>query len=221
MRSIIDEAVRSACMAVITEATDGRFDASELSGMRSFAERVRYCREHLGAPIGNGSARMVFQIDDEKCLKLAKNQKGVAQNGVESDYYKRRYDIFPKVFETDNDGLWIVCEFVLPAKKSDFKACVGVSFDDFVKWMYTTYARYDRKYMHGSWYTMDDETYGDLVENNEFFQEMEDYLCNYMAADQDMLAIRNWGLAMRDGHAWPVLLDHGLTDDVYNTYYKR
>lgn len=199
------------------EATDGQFDASKLSEIHSFAERVRYCREHLGEPVGNGSARMVFQIDDSKCVKLAKNQKGIAQNEVEDDRFKQRFDIFPKIYDSDDNGLWIECEYVLPARTSDFKNCLGFTFEKFKDWCWSTFSRYNRYYRD----RMSDEEYGEMLENSPFLQDMEDYLTNYQVADNDIISIRNWGLALRDGEALPVLLDHGLNDDVFNRYYRR
>lgn len=80
----------------------------------TYAGKVRYCKRHLGFPIGNGSARIVFQLDDEKCLKLAKNRKGIAQNGAE--------------YDSADDDSWIVTEYVLPAKQKDFKQCLGILF---------------------------------------------------------------------------------------------
>jgi len=206
---------------ILNEATDGKFSTDELESIRTYAGKVRYCKEHLGQPIGNGSSRMVFQIDDERCLKLAKNEKGTAQNRVESEGWKQRYDIFPRIFSADYDNdMWIECEYVLPAKRSDFKACLGVTFDEFVDFCYTTFARYSR---YGGWrhIEMSDERYSELTDELEFFSDLEDYLCNSQEENADIVAIRNWGLAKRDGGAMPVLLDHGLTQDVYNTYYRR
>ena len=59
----------------INEATDYVFNVKELSGISSFKGRYKYCIEHLGSPIGRGSGRVVFQIDDYRVLKLALNQK--------------------------------------------------------------------------------------------------------------------------------------------------
>ena len=69
----------------LNEAMDNTFSFDELSSIKALSKRVLYCKQHLGNPIGNGSSRMVFQIDDEKVLKLAKNRKGLAQNNVEAD----------------------------------------------------------------------------------------------------------------------------------------
>lgn len=59
-------------------AMDG-FSLEQLSNIRSFRDRLAYCKQMLGPSIGKGSSRIVFQIDDEKVLKLAMNGKGVAQ----------------------------------------------------------------------------------------------------------------------------------------------
>ena len=54
-----------------------------LDEIRSFRGRFKYCTEHLWNAIGKGSSRAVFQIDDEKILKLAINNKGIMQNTAE------------------------------------------------------------------------------------------------------------------------------------------
>lgn len=216
MRCIVltEEQVRN----ILSEATDGMFSTDELDAIRSFAGRVRYCKEHLGEPIGNGSSRMVFQIDDERCLKLAKNAKGVAQNRVESEWWKQSSDLFPKIFSFDSeDNMWIECEYVLPAKAADFKVCTGATFEEFQQFCYSTFALFSRTWHEGlpRW------RYDELLENSEFFQELETYLTNTCEANGDITALRNWGLAKRYGEAYPVFLDHGLSEDVYTQYYQK
>ena len=55
------------------------FNMEEFKSIRSFADRVKYCEQRL-KKLGAGSSRRVYQIDNEKCLKLAKNGKGIGQN---------------------------------------------------------------------------------------------------------------------------------------------
>lgn len=50
------------------------FDMGHFKTLTKFAERVRYCEENLQR-ISSGSARIVYKIDNEKVLKLAKNEK--------------------------------------------------------------------------------------------------------------------------------------------------
>ena len=67
----------------LKEAFMPSFSTAMLSQLSSFNQQVQYCTEQLGSPIGNGSSRTVFQIDDKRVLKLAKNSKGLDQNEVE------------------------------------------------------------------------------------------------------------------------------------------
>lgn len=55
------------------------FNMEEMLSLDSYSARVRYCQQRL-QKIGNGSSRVVFAVDDEKVLKVAKNKKGIAQN---------------------------------------------------------------------------------------------------------------------------------------------
>ena len=59
----------------------------ELNNINSFANRIKYADNNL-TRIGGGSGRIVYELNDTKVLKLAKNQKGVAQNNVEFDLGK-------------------------------------------------------------------------------------------------------------------------------------
>ena len=74
---IINEKQEKLLGIKLQEAALDSFSLQELSNISSFRGRVQYCRQMLGLPIGNGSSRMTFQIDDEKVLKLAKNEKAL------------------------------------------------------------------------------------------------------------------------------------------------
>ena len=77
---------------MLLEAMDDSFDFEELSSLPSYNARLKYCTQHLGKHIGKGSSRVTFQIDDENVLKLAFNQKGVAQNIEEERAYLARLE---------------------------------------------------------------------------------------------------------------------------------
>ena len=61
------------------EAYPTSFNIEEFKQLKSFNQRIQYCEQHLQR-ISSGSSRIVYKIDDEKVLKLAKNKKGLAQN---------------------------------------------------------------------------------------------------------------------------------------------
>ena len=60
---------------------------------------------------------------------------------------------------------------------------------------------------------------------DSIFYEISSYFGDFDDVDSvsinDFLAIQNWGLAIRNGEPWLVLLDSGLREEIWNTYYKR
>ena len=204
---------------MLTEAMDDTFSFDELSNLRSFNARYKYCMQHFGGNVGKGSSRAVFQIDDERVLKLAWNEKGVAQNSEEARAYGD--DIFPQVFDSDINDLWVVSEYVLPAEAQDFRKCFNMTFNDFISFIYACGAyRFNRPNL--KYWAMPYEKWIELLETNEDLCEFDDYIGNYgYIVVGDMTRMCNYGLTKRNGEPHIVLLDSGLTEDVWNNYYKR
>lgn len=212
---------------LISEGIGFGFSLGTLKSLDKYAKRVRYCKEFLGPNVGNGSSRMCFQLDDEKILKLAKNEKGMAQNEEEGhpDYIKDSYTCFPKVFKELSDMTnysFLVSEYVLPAKSSDVKACLGITAKEFFSFLetcsYNSGQCRHRFLPHGM---MDDNAFETLIENNDTLADLYDYICNYDAPVGDMLRFANWGMVNRNGHPELVLLDSGLSHEIFNDYYRR
>lgn len=204
----------------LNEAQDDTFSFDDLNNIRSFAKRVEYCKMHLGNPIGRGSSRVVFQLDDEKVLKLAMNRKGVAQNNVEYDKYAETYNVTPKLYNCANDETWIVTEYVLPAKRQDFMECLGIDFDtffEFIKACYNCYARRGREVPCD----LSNEQFSGLCDNNEDLYHFYCYMADYQLPFGDICRLGNLGMVMRDGEPHIVILDTGCNQEVYDTYYNR
>ena len=182
-----------------------------------------YCKRNLGDPIGKGTSRIVFQVTDYQVLKLALNQKGIAQNEYEGRYdsYKSGLDIFPEVYKKAEDNSWLLSEYVLPAKPEDFKHCIGISFKTWTKVVEkmgqdTRYSRYNIPT------GITDEQLIDLVENYPFVEEVYDFIGSYTDVPiGDMMRIANYGLAKRGGQAHIVLLDSGINEEIFNKYYRK
>ena len=205
---------------MLQEAADEHFSLEELSAIQSFRGRFNYCTQHLGKHIGKGSSRATFQIDDEKVLKLAWNNKGLAQNIEEVQTYNA--SIFPKVYDYDENGKWIISEFVLPAKSEDFKHCFGMSFQQFASFILAcANYRFGKSY----WGAMSEEEWLSYLESNKNLSEFDEYIGDHGSQSftpaGDMTRLCNYGLTQRNGEACIVLLDSGLSEEVWNTYYKR
>lgn len=204
----------------IQEAADRKFSIGYLHTFDDWRPLLRYCREHLGNPIGKGSSRYAFQIDDVWVLKVAFNQKGLAQNNAETEEWKHKnYDIFAKVMDYDENGLWVVSEYVIPTKAEDFKHCLGMTFNQFKDFIQTVYSQYAyQKTPHD----MDYDTMYELAEQNETLWDLKQFLEDTQEhAIGDMAAMRSWGLTMRDGKETLVLMDYGLNDEIFNKYYRK
>jgi len=114
----IRKIIRENLEEILNEDYPSSFDMEEFKKLTSFAARIRYCEEHLQR-ISSGSSRIVYKIDDEKVLKLAKNKKGLAQNEIEV-MYGQSYDLestVAHVFEHDENYLWVEMELARKVRK--------------------------------------------------------------------------------------------------------
>lgn len=197
------------------------FDLEKFKNLKSFRERVEYCNSNLRR-LGSGSSRIVYQVDNDKVLKLAKNSKGIAQNEVEIDY--SRYNdinyIFAKVFDYENNNLWLEMELARKVTKSEFKRIVGFSFDDFSAAVFNYGIT-----VHGgrnSSANMDiDKELVDQMWENEFIYSIFNFIGNYQIPVGDLRRLSSYGIVQRDGQDEIVLVDFGLNEDVHSSFYSR
>lgn len=189
--------------------------------LKSFAKRVSYCNQHLQR-ISSGSSRIVYKIDDEKVLKLAKNRKGLAQNeqeiSVGNDYYLD--DLVATVFESDPQNLWVEMELARKVTPKIFADIVNVNFDEYCQAL-----RYYHREVTGnrgpiSRYDMKPENMDELWEN-EFVSRMLDYIGNYAPPVGDLCAPSTYGVVKRNGKEQIVMVDFGLNQEVYDSHYKK
>lgn len=209
---------------ILSEAMSDEFSFDTLKSLKTFRDRKNYCDKYLGFNVGSGSSRLVYQLDDEKVLKLAKNEKGIAQNEQEYSFGQEKFvDVTPHIFNEMCDIVnftFIVSEYVLPAKEKDFMELYGINFNTFISVINTVSVWYGRKRSLGT-KVLSDEEMEYLQEENLDIKEFVDYVSNYQPPIGDMLRLANYGMVMREGSPQIVLLDSGLSDEVYNKYYKK
>jgi hypothetical protein len=143
-------------------------------------------RERFNIPglkrIGEGSDRVVFDLGDNKVLKVAKTARGLAQNMYEGSYDLVEEGIIPEAFET---GLnYIVTEKVETAKGSK-------AVNDLMREL--------KKFTQRDFDNRTSELQDVLVANDL------DYVLNYDILYGDFSAARNWGV--KNGK--PIHLDGG------------
>lgn len=204
------------------------FNMEELKNINSFVERVKYCNSRLKY-LGQGSSRRVYMVDDEKCLKMAKNRKGIAQNIEEINLGNDIYagSCFAKVYDYDQNGLFVEMELARKAKESDFERLAGIPFDCYCDLIIRTAINYlPNNCQSRNWVTSSmEDTYNyvmDNIDNFEFINQVIEYMYNFQVkAYGDLQRISSYGVVKRNGQEELVIVDFGLTEDVFNNYYRE
>lgn len=203
----------------IDEAYPTSFNMEEFKKLTSFNQRIQYCQQHLQR-VSSGSSRIVYKIDDEKALKLAKNKKGLDQNLAEIDFGTEIYleGIVAKIFEYDEDGLWVEMELARKMTPSEFKRISGFEFNDFAAALHNYH--HGRTNFRNSYKIKVDQAIVDQMWEDDFVYGIFQYLGNYDVPAGDLEKLNTYGIVKRDGQDTIVLIDYGLTNEVYNTHYR-
>jgi hypothetical protein len=192
------------------EFIDG-FDLEKFKAMRSYAEKIRYANTNL-TRLASGSSRIVYKIDDKRVLKLAKNPKGLDQNGAEADWYVNQNfgDIISKVLESDDDDRWVVSEYARKITKSRFKQLLGVPIEQFYAWLIKYHGR------KSIWDPELDPKVNEYLDENEFAEQLSQLVGEMDIQIGDFGRISSYGEI--DGRL--VITDYGLTRNVWDTHYN-
>jgi hypothetical protein len=201
----------------ITEDYPSNWNIDEFKSLNSFSKRIRYCDTVL-QKLGAGSARIVYRIDNEKVLKLAKNDKGIAQNSVERDWYVQSSysDVVAKVFDVDENDLWLEMELAQKLKPSRFKQIVGIDVKDVGMYLLNKDAEDNGR--HSRWSV--NPTIQQQLDENEWVQQVY-MLCREIdLSPGDFGRLSSFGEVLRNGNPTAVVIDMGLSKSVYNDFYK-
>jgi hypothetical protein len=204
---------------LIDEDYPSTWDIDEFKKLNSFSARIRYCEEHL-TRISSGTSRIVYKIDDEKVLKLAKNKKGLSQNEVESQHskYYDLDDILARVYEHDKDNLWVEMELARKVRTADFNRITGFSFRDFSDAVYN-YGNEVKGRGHNYMRDIPPSVVEDMWED-EFTYAIFNYIGNYDIHAGDLTRLSTYGIVKGDGDERVVIIDYGLDDSTYQSYYS-
>lgn len=184
----------------------------------SYAGRMRYAKEHLQG-IGSGTGRIVYNIDNEKVLKLAKNAKGVAQNEAEAGagYYRYTQHIVTEVFDSSDNYSWLISEMAKKVNEKRIKELTDIpNLNDLFYFLrnYEEQSKGRRKIFE------QDKELEEFFYENEFAQDLSNFIADYGQNAGDMGRPSSYGEVLRDGQPAIVLTDYGLNDEVYDTHYS-
>jgi hypothetical protein len=215
---------------IITEAPlPGDWDPQQFhEPSTSFKSRLAYALERAKR-LGTGSSRVAMTIDYEgrpTVLKVAKNQKGLAQNSVEADILRDGYAsqlgiMIPLIdFDTQNkEPVWIHTEM---AQKANDKQLCAIMRCESLMWLITfaTAIAGKSRFLKAQDCidTMADEgkSQEDIDICTEYANKLADLTSSFDIELGDFTNPRNWGLYQGQ----PVVIDVGLTLNVFKQYYR-
>jgi hypothetical protein len=196
----------------------------------TFKSRLAYALERA-KKLGTGSSRVATIIDYEgrpTVLKIAKNQKGLAQNSVEADILSDGYAsqmgiLIPLIdYDTQNrDPSWIHTEL---AQKANEKQLCGLmkcqSLYDLIKAAHAQLNEFSNSRAILNDIIDKNEHFGSSEQDNDTFLEYVNSLAELKSSFDIELADFhrpvNWGLYKGK----PVIIDVGFNSNVMNQYYK-
>lgn len=194
------------------------FSMAAMLAQPSYAKKLAYAASHL-EKISSGSARVVYKVDDEKVLKVAKNIKGLAQNKAEADWGTQHYEICARTFETSEFGHFIEMELARRVSSSKFKKILGFSIDTLWSylWAISKSGNRDKSRLLGT----DDVSVGEMDEN-EWVGNLTSFIFDYgYPYPGDFGRESSYGIVSRPEGDTIVLIDYGLTQEVLDTHYRH
>lgn len=170
-------------------------------------------KKNLKGLSSGGTSRHVFAIDDKTVLKIARSERGRAQNRLESDWSLQSWhgNILTKLIDFDDENYnWVRVERAIPLKS------VAT-----LKKMFSGIDLYQiEKYLENRNPDITEEQ-RKFLDNDELVQEILMMTGNFNMPIGDILRPSSWGFVTRDGKQVPVLLDYGLNRRTLEKYYSK
>jgi hypothetical protein len=176
-----------------------------LSKIETHSVRVEYAERNLDH-LSSGTSRVVFTLPGKKeVLKLAKNDRGVAQNEAEAGLTCKYVN---KTLQACPNDYWKTSPFLDKITEKEFEKLTGANFKDFGNAL-----EYELRDVSGS--KVDKPKNLDKMKELDIFKELVKLGKKHQLMPADMSRISSWGKI--DDH--PTLLDAGLTREIYDEFY--
>jgi len=180
-----------------------------LSKLDTFKARVEYAEKNL-KHMSSGSSRVIYELNKDTVLKLAKNERGIAQNKVEANpKMKSKYIV--ETLKADRNGLWKTSPMCEKITEKEFEKMVGFNFKDFGEVL--SYEM-NKDVDDGKKPKIKDY---DKIAKSEIVKELKRLGKEFDLLSGDMIRISSWG---RKGNQIKIL-DTGLTEDIFNEFYDK
>jgi len=176
--------------------------------LETYQARTKYAEKNL-KHLSSGSARITYVTPNKTVIKMAKNDRGIAQNEAEKKNLSFKCKYLNDVLKCASNFAWIETDYLDKITEKEFEKMTGIDFDDFGEAI-----RYGLKHV-ASHSQMKKPKNFDKVSKSDIYKQMQKVAdkCDMMPGD--IARISSWGT--KKGH--PVLIDAGLTKKIFDEFY--
>lgn len=192
-----------------SDSDDLKVVLSNIEDLETYNARKNYAERNL-KHLSSGSSRIVYLTPSKTIVKLAKNDKGIAQNKAEANP-KMKSKYLNKVISCSKNYSWLETHYLDKITEKEFEDMTGLKFDDFGDSL-----RFGLKNVSNNKDTEKPDNF-DKVTKSDIYKEIQSIGDKFKLLPGDIARISSWGT--KDGR--PVLIDAGLTRDIYDEFYEE
>lgn len=205
--------------------------------------RNRIACKYFGSPIGRGSSRYAYKIDDTHCLKIAVSPAGVDQNQKESTRKFKNHPLMAQLYDVASDYSWVIMELCEAVTNPSIASVLSIDtnepecdfcsfgfefFQHVVGYIVNLRPKLPR-WMENNYMTILQHSqtvnYARAVSPklDKFLTTFEEWDSRYKPSTyllSDLERPENWGIASRDGERTFVAIDYGFDATVWSKYYR-
>lgn len=181
---------------------------SNLEKLETYAARKKYAEKNL-KHLSSGSSRIVYLTPSKTVLKLAKNDKGLAQNKAEANPEMKSKFLNEVIKHASND-CWMETHYLDKITGKQFEEMTKIPFSDFDEAI-----RFGLRNVSENSGLKKPKNF-DQVSKSEIYREMKRIGEKFNLLPGDLARISSWGAK----NGAPVLIDAGLTKEVFEKFYE-
>lgn len=192
------------------DSKDLKIVLKNIENLETYQARKKYAEKNL-EHLSSGSSRIVYKTSDGTVIKMAKNDRGLAQNQEEikaSSKYNSKY--LNKVIRSAKNYSWMEVPYLEKITEKNFKDIIGVDFNDFGDAL-----RFSLKKISENIDQEKPEKYSEIIKL-DLFKEINKLAKDLNLMPGDLARISSYGI--KEGR--PILADFGLTKKIYEYFYE-
>lgn len=179
-----------------------------LEKLETYNARKKYAEKNL-KHLSSGSSRVVYLTPQKTVIKLAKNDKGIAQNKAETNP-KIKSLFINKPLKFSKKYIWIETEFLDKISSKKFEKLTNFNFEEFGDSL-----RYGLKNISEN-KNIEKPNNFDKISKSKIYKEIVELGKKFKLMPGDLTRISSWGIKNNK----PVLADIGLTKNIFEEFYE-